>query len=185
MSFIGLNTTAVTQIANITVTPLLNGCPGTPQTFTIEVYPNSTMDDPADVIACDGLPTVDIIFTGSDPGITYNWTNNNTTIGLANAGSGSILSFTAQNTSNSPITATVTVTPELNACDGDPETFEIIVNPSPEMDVPTDQTICVTNNTSDINFTSNVVGTTYSWTCLLYTSPSPRDGLLSRMPSSA
>ena len=25
----------------------------------------------------------------------------------------------------------------------------------------------------------------YYWTCLLYTSPSPRDGLLSRMPSSA
>ena len=25
----------------------------------------------------------------------------------------------------------------------------------------------------------------YVWTCLLYTSPSPRDGLLSRMPSSA
>ena len=24
-----------------------------------------------------------------------------------------------------------------------------------------------------------------SWVCLLYTSPSPRDGLLSRMPSSA
>ena len=24
-----------------------------------------------------------------------------------------------------------------------------------------------------------------AWTCLLYTSPSPRDGLLSRMPSSA
>ena len=24
-----------------------------------------------------------------------------------------------------------------------------------------------------------------SWACLLYTSPSPRDGLLSRMPSSA
>ena len=27
--------------------------------------------------------------------------------------------------------------------------------------------------------------TTIYWTCLLYTSPSPRDGLLSRMPSSA
>ena len=25
----------------------------------------------------------------------------------------------------------------------------------------------------------------YNWDCLLYTSPSPRDGLLSRMPSSA
>ena len=30
---------------------------------------------------------------------------------------------------------------------------------------------------------SNIIGTTT--TCLLYTSPSPRDGLLSRMPSSA
>ena len=27
--------------------------------------------------------------------------------------------------------------------------------------------------------------TSKCWTCLLYTSPSPRDGLLSRMPSSA
>ena len=29
-----------------------------------------------------------------------------------------------------------------------------------------------------------VIGVT-DWSCLLYTSPSPRDGLLSRMPSSA
>ena len=29
------------------------------------------------------------------------------------------------------------------------------------------------------------VGDTIVYTCLLYTSPSPRDGLLSRMPSSA
>src|SRR5665647_2511739 len=28
-------------------------------------------------------------------------------------------------------------------------------------------------------------GGIYQWACLLYTSPSPRDGLLSRMPSSA
>ena len=31
----------------------------------------------------------------------------------------------------------------------------------------------------------NLEDATLSWTCLLYTSPSPRDGLLSRMPSSA
>ena len=30
-----------------------------------------------------------------------------------------------------------------------------------------------------------VIGTTWISACLLYTSPSPRDGLLSRMPSSA
>ena len=32
---------------------------------------------------------------------------------------------------------------------------------------------------------SEAVGVVDAWTCLLYTSPSPRDGLLSRMPSSA
>ena len=32
---------------------------------------------------------------------------------------------------------------------------------------------------------SHAAPTTSPWTCLLYTSPSPRDGLLSRMPSTA
>ena len=41
-----------------------------------------------------------------------------------------------------------------------------------------------------VEVNGTVGGTTYKWTgldmtCLLYTSPSPRDGLLSRMPSSA
>ena len=35
-----------------------------------------------------------------------------------------------------------------------------------------------------INFSNNMGNANYS-VCLLYTSPSPRDGLLSRMPSSA
>ena len=31
----------------------------------------------------------------------------------------------------------------------------------------------------------DIFGQTFSWNCLLYTSPSPRDATLSRMPSSA
>jgi len=163
LSFVGVNNTAITQVANITVTPLLNGCPGTPQTFIIEVYPNSTVDDPVDQIACDGVLTTDVIFTGSDPAINYTWTNDNSTIGLAANGAGNILAFTAQNTSNNQVFATITVTPNLNSCSGDSQSFDITVNPSPEMNVPVDQTICVTNNTADVLFTSNVVGATYSW----------------------
>ena len=34
-------------------------------------------------------------------------------------------------------------------------------------------------------FTQRLNPRKLAWTCLLYTSPSPRDGLLSRMPSSA
>src|SRR5665647_1939993 len=46
--------------------------------------------------------------------------------------------------------------------------------------VSIDETIQVTN----LNFTHVQIQTNSS-ICLLYTSPSPRDGLLSRMPSSA
>ena len=38
---------------------------------------------------------------------------------------------------------------------------------------------------SKSGFTAGEIGWSYACTCLLYTSPSPRDGLLSRMPSSA
>jgi gliding motility-associated-like protein len=163
LSFTALNTTGIVQVATITVTPSLNGCPGSPETFTITVNPNSTVNVPPDLIACDGQLTTDVIFTGSDPAITYSWTNTNGTIGLGLNGTGDILAFTAQNVTNVPVVATITVTPTLNACAGSPESFDIIANPSPEMNVPADQTTCVTNNTADIIFSSNVTGAIYSW----------------------
>ena len=36
-----------------------------------------------------------------------------------------------------------------------------------------------------ITYAATIFGWNMGYTCLLYTSPSPRDGLLSRMPSSA
>ena len=42
-----------------------------------------------------------------------------------------------------------------------------------------------TSDESDNSHTITFAGTAQLDTCLLYTSPSPRDGLLSRMPSSA
>ena len=37
----------------------------------------------------------------------------------------------------------------------------------------------------NVDSLSNRIANVRTWACLLYTSPSPRDGLLSRMPSSA
>ena len=39
--------------------------------------------------------------------------------------------------------------------------------------------------TPSVELAPDMVFTSATYTCLLYTSPSPRDGLLSRMPSSA
>ena len=43
----------------------------------------------------------------------------------------------------------------------------------------------IEQNSTELDFLSAYVGPEQVDSCLLYTSPSPRDGLLSRMPSSA
>ena len=54
---------------------------------------------------------------------------------------------------------------------------------------PEDENIVSTTPAADgyilKDFPDEILNTSYTRNCLLYTSPSPRDGLLSRMPSSA
>ena len=124
----------------ITVTAAENGCPGTPQSFTITVNPTPSVNQPNDVIGCAGQ-TVTVGFTGS-AGAVFNWTNDNTAIGLGASGTGNI-SFPAALVGN-PETATITVTPANAAgtCNGAPVTFTITINPGPTVDNPGDQSVC-------------------------------------------
>src|SRR5205085_8608341 len=60
---------------------------------------------------CHNSATAPINFTSTTGlGTVYNWTNNNPSIGLAATGSGNIPSFTAVNTGNTPVTATISIT---------------------------------------------------------------------------
>ena len=68
-----------------------------------------TVNDPADQTVCANSPTAPVIFTGT--GTTYTWVNNNPTIGLPASGTGDIASFVAQNPNQTPLVASVTVTP--------------------------------------------------------------------------
>jgi gliding motility-associated-like protein len=79
---------------SITVTATVNAIPW------VSPVPNQTVNN--------GDSTTTINFRG--PG-SFNWVNNTPGIGLAASGSGNIPSFTAVNTSGSPVTATITVTP--------------------------------------------------------------------------
>ncbi|MGF1587445.1 MAG: hypothetical protein ACFCUM_19165, partial [Bacteroidales bacterium] len=149
-AFVGTNTGTAPVTATITVTPSFeNGaliCTGPPETFTITVNPTAQVNDPADMVVCNGGPT-EVNFSTNRTGgtTTYEWTNNNTGIGLAASGTGNIPSFNATNTGNSPVTATVTVTPTftngLVSCVGPPESFTIIVNPTAQVNTLTDQVV--------------------------------------------
>jgi YVTN family beta-propeller protein len=65
---------------------------------------------------CHNSATAPINFTSTGGlGTIYNWNNNNSSIGLAATGSGNIPSFTAVNTGNTPVTATVSITASIPA----------------------------------------------------------------------
>ena len=71
-----------------------------------------------------------------------------------------------------------------------PGSFELTVLQSPEFDVTqVFGEVAVSGSTATLLLNNTALDEGSDWfvtnPCLLYTSPSPRDGLLSRMPSSA
>jgi len=121
-----------------------------------------TVDPEPDVEVCAGLP-VSVVFTGTgNPAPTFNWTNDNTAIGLGASGSGNI-SFTPPTNISQEEVATITVTPMSAGCSGPPETFTITVFPLPQTDDPADLVAC-SGDMVDIIFTGDDPTATYHWT---------------------
>jgi gliding motility-associated-like protein len=169
-SFTGTNITAAPITATITVTPTSAApasCPGTPSTYTITINPTPTVTVPANNSYCNGAAVPATNFSSSVAGSTYVWTNSNTAIGLAASGTGNISSFTGTNTTTASITAIITVTPTSAApasCPGTPSTYTITINPTPNVTVPANNSYCNGATIPATNFTSNVAGSTFSWT---------------------
>jgi gliding motility-associated-like protein len=109
-----------------TFTPAVGEC-ATPQTYTVQVNPIPSVTVPGDIVVNDGDIVPATNFTSTPGGVTINWTNSNTAIGLAAAGTGNVPQFTATNPGNTDITATITVTPNINGCIGTPRTYRITV----------------------------------------------------------
>jgi len=165
-SFTATNTTNSQIIGTVTVTPTAAGCPGTPQSFSITVNPTPTVTNPGNQSKCNGATTDAVNFTGNIPsGVTYDWTNDNTAIGLAASGNTNIASFTATNSTTSPISGTIRVTPTISGCTGASQSFTITVNPAPMVNPIANQAKCNGDQTDAVSFSSNIPsGVTYSWT---------------------
>ena len=170
-SFTATNTGTTPQSATITVTPAFTSsgttCTGLPVTFSITVNPGPVVVPVVNQIMCNNTLTMPVQFSGNVPGTLYNWTNSNTSIGLAAVGSGDIPSFTATNLTNGPTTATITVTPVFTSsglsCSGAFTSFTVTVNPVPAVNVVPDQVWCHLNSTAPVLFSGSVPGTTFTW----------------------
>jgi gliding motility-associated-like protein len=162
-SFTGTNVTNVIQTSTVAVMPVASGCPGVPYTFTISVNPVPLADAVPSQTLCNGISTSPVSFSGPVAGSTFQWTNSLPSIGLAASGTGNITAFVATNAGNVPDTATITVTPSANGCVGIPTTFNIIVNPSPNVNTISPVTVCNGSTTPTVTFTSTTAGTTFTW----------------------
>ncbi len=163
-TYVARDTTTAIDTAIITVTPNANTCIGTAKTFLIIANPTPTVTTPANQVICNGAATTLVNFSGAVAGTVYNWTNNDSLIGLSARGVGNISSFSAIDTSANTIdTATIWVTPSINACPGTAHSFLYIVNPSPKVNAVSSQTKCNDSSTLAITFTGSVTGSAFTW----------------------
>jgi large repetitive protein len=159
------NTNTSPATITYTVTPVSNGCTGATFTVDVTVDPTPTVDPITSETLCNGDNTPAISFTGTVSSTIFNWVNTDASIGLPTSGTGNIASFRATNTGTSPVTATITVTPEINGCFGTTQSFTITVNPAPSVSFSqSDQTICSGSASTAVTLSSATPGTTISWT---------------------
>uniref|UniRef100_UPI00333E7D09 beta strand repeat-containing protein n=1 Tax=Flavobacterium sp. TaxID=239 RepID=UPI00333E7D09 len=173
--FTPVNNTSSPIVATITVIPTFsNGgksCIGPSKVFTITINPRGQVNNVSNIIVCNGETVPAISFSTNITGGTtvFNWVNNAPSIGLMGSGTDTMPSFQAINNGTTPITASITVTPQYTnsiTCSGSPLTYTIIVNPSAKVTTVTNKTVCNGTTLAAINFaTSNTSGSTsYSWT---------------------
>jgi hypothetical protein len=161
-----LSTGALFSNATLTVeaTNIVSGCSiamNGSATITATVAPD--VDAVTSVAYCNNELTTAINFTSSTPGVTYSWTNDLASIGLASSGSGGVPAFTANNTTDDQVVANIAVLAyDGNCYSGLPTTFTIAVNPTPEVTNSATAVTC-SETSPNIALTSNTPST-FAWT---------------------
>jgi gliding motility-associated-like protein len=153
----------VINSGNYTLTAFQNGCSST-QTIPVVVIPPPTVTAITPITVCSGSNVPAQTFTGSSAAATYTWTNNLTSIGLPASGNGGLPSFTATNNTGSPVTATISVIPQLGACTGPASNFTITSTSAPTITAPPSSVYCGGSAVPAITWTTSSPTTTVTWT---------------------
>lgn len=166
------NTTNIPQTTVFTITAAANGCDLNTTTVSITVNPKPTVAVSSiaqNLCGSTALSPITISNPNLVAGTTYSWTRDNTTnlTGIASSGSGSTISGTFTNTTNSDQVSVFTVTAKAGTCNSNTTISTITVKPTPTISItPLSQTRCNATIITPINITNpnNVAGTTYTWT---------------------
>jgi gliding motility-associated-like protein len=165
-SFTTVNNTTQTIIDTISVRPFLGGCTGNLTTHTITVNPIPVVLTPPDVVYCIDEVAPITSFFGTPFGTLFNWTNTNTSTGMAATGSNTIPSFVATNTTNFPNIGVVSITPFANGCVGNTSTYSVTVSSPITIDRVINDATCYQSNDGQIRVipSGGTPDYNYSWT---------------------
>ena len=166
------NPTNSPQTATYTVTPTTGTCSGTSFTVTVTVNPKPSISNMTETV-CSGSSFTSLPSNGVNgivpSGTTYVWLTPSVTGGLTGGSSGlgaSNIFGTLSNPTNSPQTATYSVTPTSGTCSGALFTVTVTVNPRPAIS-NLNLSICSETGFSftPSNGTNGIVptGTSYTW----------------------
>ena len=145
------------------VTPTINGCPGTPTLVTVRVNQIPVATANAAVTTICSSSTTNIALTSSIAGTTFSWTVIQTGIFGATPGNGAIIAQTLTTVNSTQGTVVYSITPTFNGCSGAPITVTIIVNPTPEVFGSAAATIC-SGESPNIALFPSIAATTFAWT---------------------
>lgn len=159
-----INTGNTMATVTYIITPVADGCTGTPFNLVVSVYPIPVVTSTNKITICNGA-SVDYKLTFNTANVWVKWSRaavdgiRNTTItGQASTSVNEVL----YNTSNAPVKVSYVFNYQAGTCQGTTFTLVVTVNPQASVTSPTTKAIC---NGSPLNYaiTSNVASTTYSW----------------------
>ncbi|MBI1837475.1 MAG: choice-of-anchor L domain-containing protein [Flavobacteriia bacterium] len=162
-SFTGNNLGVNSIFSTINVIPSIGQCQGSTQSFTIEILPIPSMNQPSSITVCPNELISPDLFVSTPMGATFTWTNSNSSIGLVSNGSSSISPFTSINSTNLIQNSQINVVPTLAGCSGMITTFDIAVKPIPVLNNLNDLVSCANETVNLPVFISTPIGATFSW----------------------
>ena len=163
------NSGSTSGVVTYAITPSANGCPGATVNYTVVVnpIPDAALSSNNQMI-CSGTTSSPVTITSFVTGTTFSWTAIPSSLqitGFTPSGTGNIPAQTISSTLAISGTITYTIIPSANGCTGIPVIHTITVNPVPAItNSPLAQAICSGSANAPVLITSNVTGTTFSWT---------------------
>ncbi|MDO9257465.1 MAG: PKD domain-containing protein [Bacteroidales bacterium] len=163
-----INHDNITRTVVYAVTMDLNGCTSGVTNFNVTVYPTAAItNNPLVSSLCSGS-TFNLALSSSVWGSTFSWTANSISgVTGYSSGNGSTINQLISNSTSAPANVVYTITPSANGCTGTPSDYTLTINPIPDVNLSlSTQSICSGTATTQVDLSSAVAGTTYSWTAV-------------------